>query len=150
MAVEKRRVNPRTFFLNETHELASAENAGGGRLPAYAPIPWATKAKRLNDSIQRVEQLIVGSNDPLKEDRFFVLANPVTEVEKVSNDKKKAPTGTFKERTEFGGAHSRVFDRLGMDLLQVTDNGQAIIHAKRATFDQLRERSASLATLGAA
>ena len=90
MAVEKRRVNLRTFFLNEIHELASAEKAGGGRLPAYSPIPWAAKAKRLNDSIQRVEQLIVGSNDPLKEDRFFVLANPVTEVEKMSNDKKKA------------------------------------------------------------
>ena len=26
-----------------------------------------------------------------------------------------------------------------MDLLQVTDNGQAIVHAKRATVEQLRE-----------
>ena len=149
MAVERRRTQPRTFFLNETHELASAEKTGGGRLPAYAPIPWAAKAKRINGSIQAVERLIVASNDPLKEDRFFVLANPVAEVEKVSNDKKKAPTGTFKEKTDFGGAHSRVFDRLGMDLLQVTDNGQAIVHAKKARVDQLRGRSASLETLGA-
>ncbi|MFO0958909.1 MAG: S8 family serine peptidase [Isosphaeraceae bacterium] len=149
MAVERRRVQPRTFYLNETHELASGEKVGGGRLPAYAPIPWAAKAKRINGSIQRVEKLIVASNDPLKEDRFFVLANPVREVQKLSNDKKKAPTGTFKEKTDFGGTHSRVFDRLGMDLLKVTENGQAIVHAKRSTVDQLRERSASLETLGA-
>jgi hypothetical protein len=149
MAIDRRRAQPRNFFLNETHELASAEKEGGGRLAAYAPIAWAAKARRINQSIQRVEKLIGASNDPLKDERFFVLANPVPEVEKLSNDKKKAPTGTFKEKTEFGSVHSRVFDRLGLDLLQVTDAGQAIVHAKKATLDQLRERSASLDALGA-
>ena len=149
MAVDRRRVVPRTFYLNEAHELASSEKTGGGRLPAYAPIPWAAKAKRLTQTLQQAEQLIVASNDPLKNDRFFVLANPVVELEKISKVKKKAPQGTFKEPTEFGGSHGRVFDRLGMDLLQVTDAGQAIVHAKKATMEQLRDRAASLETLGA-
>jgi hypothetical protein len=149
MATDKRHVVPRTYFLNESHELASAEKQGGGRLPAYAPIGWAAKAQRLTQTLQRVEQLVVTSNDPLKDERFFVLANPVPEVVKLSTNKLKAPEGTYKERTEFGGAHGRVFDRLGMDLLKVTDSGQAIVHAKKATLDQLRDRSASLETLGA-
>jgi hypothetical protein len=149
MAADRRRVVPRTFFLNESHELASAEKEGGGRLPAYAPVQWAAKAKRLSQTLQRVEQLIVASNDPLKDERFFVLANPVPDLEKLSTNKKKAPQGTYKEHTDFGGTHGRVFDRLGMDLLQVTDAGQAIVHAKKATLDQLRDRSASLETLGA-
>ena len=92
MAVDRKRVAPRTFYLNEAHELASAEKEGGGRLPAYAPIPWATKAKRLSETIQRVEQVIVASKDPLKDERFFVLANPVPEVEKLSENKRKCAT----------------------------------------------------------
>ena len=149
MAGDRRRVVPHTFFLNESHELAPSEKEGGGRLPAYAPIQWAPKARRLSRSLQRVEQVIDASNDPLRDERFFVLANRVPDVEKLSRDKKKAPEGHFKEQTEFGGAHGRVFDRLGLDLLQVTDAGQAVVHAKKATMTQLRNRSASLETLGA-
>jgi len=149
MAIDRRRVIPRTFYLNESHELASSEKEGGGRLPAFAPIPWAAKAQRLNQTLQTVERIILASNDPLKDERFFVLANPVPEVEKLSTNKKRAPQGTYKEPTEFGGTHGRVFERLGMDLLRVTDAGQAIVHAKKTTMDQLRDRSASLETLGA-
>ena len=36
-----------------------------------------------------------------------------------------------------------------MDLLRVTDEGQAIVHAKKAIMDQLRDRSSLLETLGA-
>ena len=134
MAGDRRRAVPRTFFLNESHEAGAAEKEGGGRLPAYAPVQWAAKAKRLSQTLQRVEQTIVASKDPLKDERFFVLANPVHDVEKMSTNKKKAPEGKYNEQTEFGGVHGRVFERLGMDLLQVTDAGQAIVHAKKATM----------------
>ena len=50
-----------------------------------------------------------------------MLAQPVPEVEKRSTNKKKAPNGTYKERTEYGGSHGKVFDRLWLDLLQVTE-----------------------------
>jgi hypothetical protein len=91
---------------------------------------------------------IEASHDPLKDHRYFMLAQPVSEVEKKSTNKKIAPQGTFKEKTEYGGAHGRVFDRLGLDLLQVTEDGQAVVHAEKERLDQLVQRSTSLDTLG--
>ncbi|MCU0980114.1 MAG: S8 family serine peptidase [Pirellulaceae bacterium] len=84
----------------------------------------------------------------MKDDRYFVLALPVPEVEKRSKDKKRAPQGTFKEPTDFGGGHARVFDRLGLDLLHVTDDGKAVVHAEAEKFAQLLHRTESLDSLG--
>jgi hypothetical protein len=63
-------------------------------------------------------------------------------------NKKLAPQGTYKEETEFGASHGRVFDRLGLDLLQVTDDGKAVVHAETEKFEQLVHRTESLASLG--
>lgn len=71
------------------------------------------------------------------------------EVEKRSKDKKKAPEGTFKEQTSFGDSHGKVFDRLGLDLLQVTDDGKAVVHGDRDRVEQLYQRSQTLDSLGA-
>lgn len=140
---------PRTFFLNEKHELSSIDKTGGGRIPEYVGISWAQKAKRIGTSIDRVLQEVTASHDPLREERFFVIAQPVVELEKRSKDKQKAPGGTFKDQTSYGGAHGRVFDRLGLDLLQVTDDGKAVVHGGRERIEQLRQRSKSLSSLGA-
>lgn len=140
---------PRTFFLNETHELARAEKTGGGRVPQYEGISWAAKAKQVSGSLRHVVDAVKSSHDPLKDARYFVIAKPVPEIEKRSKDKKKAPEGTLKEEANFGGRHGRVFDRLGLDLLQVTDDGQAIVHAETERMDQLLQRAASLDELGA-
>ena len=118
----KHRSKPLTFFLNETHELSPTEKAGGGGLPKYTGISWAAKATRLSKSLQTVSTKVETSHDPLKDDRYFVLALPVPKVEKKSENKRKYPKGTFKEPTNFGSDHGRVFDRLGLDLLQVTDD----------------------------
>jgi hypothetical protein len=78
-----------------------------------------------------------------------MLAQPVPEVEKRSTNKKKAPQGTYKEKIEYGGAHGKAFDRLGLDLLQVTEQGQAVVHAEKERLEQLVQRSTVLDTLGA-
>jgi hypothetical protein len=148
MSPSRDRVEPRTFFLNETHELSPLDKDGGGRLPQYTGISWAAKAKRIGASLRGVADGIKASHDPLKENRYFLLAQPVEELEKRSTDKKKAPEGTFKERTKFGGQHGRVFDRLGLDLLQVTEGGEAVIHADKDKFEQLLQRVVSLERLG--
>ena len=96
----KRQVVPTTFFLNETHELSPTEKRGG-RIPQYVGISWAAKGTRINQSLRSVSGKIEQSRDPLKKDRYFVLALPVPEVEKPSTDKKRAPQGTYKEETEF-------------------------------------------------
>ena len=149
MASRREELRPRTFFLNESHELSSVDKEGGGRLPEYVGISWARKAKRISSSIERVIEQVASSSDPLRDERFFVLAKPVETVEKKSADKRKAPQGTFQESTSFGGPHGRVFDRLDLDLLQVTDAGQAIVHGTKERVSQLLERSRSLDELGA-
>jgi hypothetical protein len=140
---------PRTFFLNETHELSPADKTGGGRVPDYVGISWAQKAQRISGSIKTVLRNVEASNDPLRERRYFVVAHPVPELEKRSKNKAKAPSGIVKDLTDFGGVHGRVFDRLGLDLLQVTADGQAIVHGDRDRLEQLAQRSGSLESLGA-
>ncbi|WP_197453500.1 S8 family serine peptidase [Caulifigura coniformis] len=98
--------------------------------------------------MEKLDSKLSASHDPLKEERYFVLAVPVPELEKESTDKRKAPDGTFAEETDFGGAHCKIFDRLGLDLLQVTSDGKAVVHADKLTFSQLSNRAARLPTLG--
>ncbi len=144
----KHRIEPQTFFLNESHELSPAEKAGGGRPPQYAPIPWAQKASRLSRSLKSVQSKVAASSDPLKDHRYFVMAVPEATVKKESTDKRKAPSGTLDEPTVFGGQHGKVFDRLGLDLLQITDDGKAVVHGDKERFEQLTHRSETLASLG--
>lgn len=148
MPPTKRQVKPRTFFLNETHELPRGEKRGG-RPPQYADISWAAKSLQISSSLRETVEAVRSSHDPLREKRFFVIAHPVPEVEKRSVDKKKAPHGTFPESTDFGGQHARVFDRLGLDLLQVTDDGKAVVHTPAERMNKLVQRAELLAQLGA-
>ncbi|MHB8956034.1 MAG: S8 family serine peptidase [Pirellulaceae bacterium] len=144
----KRQVIPTTFFLNEKHELTASENRGGGRLPQYEGISWGARASRISQSLRSVAEKVEESNDPLKDDRYFVLAVPVRELKKRSENKKRAPQGTYEEPTDFGSTHGKVFDRLGLDLLQVTDDGKAVVHAEREKLAQLVRRTESLDDLG--
>jgi hypothetical protein len=140
---------PRTFFLNEQHELTPSEKAGGGRSPQYASIPWAAKATRISQSLQSVAEEVEKSSDPLKNDRYFVLTLPVPKVKKYSEPKKKPQERVFyEEETRFGAEHGRVFDRLGLDLLQVTDDGRAVVHANKEKFQQVLHRAEALESLG--
>lgn len=144
----KHRVKPVTFFLNETHELSPVEEPSGGRLPQFGDIRWAQKARHIHRSMETVASKVAASKDPLKDHRFFVLALPEPTVPKKSKDEKKAPTGEFDDPTDFGGDHGKVFDRLGLDLLQVTSDGRAVVHADKEKFDQLSTRSETLDSLG--
>ena len=144
----KHRSKPLTFFLNETHELSPTEKEGGGGLPKYTGISWAAKATRLSASLQTVSTKVETSRDPLKDDRYFVLALPVPELAKKSENKRKHPKGTYNEPTNFGSDHGKVFDRLGLDLLQVTEDGRAVVHAEKGKFEQILHRAESLESLG--
>lgn len=140
---------PRTFFLNERHELAPEEKGGGGRAPQYAGISWRDKSRQISSSISSVIKTVERSKDPLRQQRVFALARPVKSVTKLSTDKRKAPDGHFKEEMKFGGLQGRVFDRLGLDLMQVTESGDAVVHGSRERLAQLLSRSESLEVLGA-
>lgn len=139
---------PINFFLNEQHELAREERGGGGRLAEYVGINWGTKGQHLNSTLKSAAAAVEKSNDPLKRKRYFLLAMPEPHVDKVSNDKKKAPTGQVSEEPDFGGSHGRVFSRLGIDLIDVGPSGEAIVHATPERLQQLVTRTASLGRLG--
>lgn len=141
-------VTPRTFFLNEQHELPHDEKRSGGQLPKFANIDWAAKSQTLNQTLSAAAQKLDRSRDPLRKERYFLLAAPAS-VEKSSTDKKKAPAGTFVEQTDFSKTQTRVFGRLGLDLIEVADDGRAVVHAKAERLEQLKLWSSSLDQLGA-
>ena len=143
------RTTPLTFYLNEQHELARAEKEGGGRVPGYIDINWASKGTTISRSLQRVRREIQASPDPAKENHCFLLAAPVAQLTKASKDKTKAKEGKVFENTDFSREHSRVFRRLGVDLLNVANDGSAVVHMRPEMMEQLSSRAQSLPRLGA-
>jgi hypothetical protein len=139
---------PRTFYLNEQHELSREEKPGGGRVPAYIQIDWASKAKRISTSLERVQKEVARSKDPLRDHHYFVLAKPVGELKKASKDKRKAPEGFVTDKTVYSEKDSRTFRRLGIDLLQVTEDGSALVHMRPERLNQLKFTAAELMDVG--
>lgn len=144
----ERRVTPRTFYLNEQHELARAEKLGGGGTPQYVDINWAAKGIAIARSLRRVGSQLQRSRDPAKENHYFLLASPVPQLAKASEDKKKAVHGKVFEDTDFAEKHSRVFRRLGIDLLSVADDGSAVVHIKPPMIEQLSNTAETLRGMG--
>lgn len=142
------RLKPRSFFLNEQHELARGEKEGRGGLPKYAPIEWQKKGQRIRNSLQQARKKIDSLPDPTKGNHYFLLAKPQTKLTKLSTDKKKAPEGTLEEETVYAGKDSRVFSRLGLELLRVTDEGSAIVHSTPELADQLESTASALNEFG--
>jgi hypothetical protein len=147
MPVRRRNVEPRTFYLNERHELSRQVKDGGGRIVKYPHINWATKGRRLNNQLSSIDDLMTNSADPLRGRRYFMMALPAEQLEKESKAK-NAKGGVLTEAVELGGQHSRVFRRLGLDLLSVSDTGQATVHATRERFEQLLATSRELPNSG--
>lgn len=141
-------ITPRTFFLNEQHELAHAERAGGGRPAQYGTIDWAAKGVEISAALTASRKAIRESKDPLRERHYFLVAKPVPNVPKVTKNEKRSPTGLFDEETQYAGEHSRVFRRLGMDLLDVNADGIATVHATTERFDRLLATASALAREG--
>ena len=146
MGKARGKARPRTFFLNEKHELQRGEKEGGGSPPKYAPIDWAVKGRTIHDSLNRVKQGIVNSKDPLGGKRYFFLANPEANVVKESKSQNRPPQ--YEEKTEYSKGDSQVFQRLGLDLLQVNADGTAGVHAKPDQMERLVATSDSLDTFG--
>lgn len=146
MAKEFDTTVPRTFFLNEQHELTRGEKETGGSLPKLAPINWQAKSRKLHGSLTAARETINRSNDPLRESRYFLAANPTPRIRKESKNQRRAKDGIIEEQTEYAGEHSRIFRRLGMDLLAVDPKGTALVHAPVARMEQLIKTSEVLST----
>jgi hypothetical protein len=148
MSTARQLVAPRTFFLNEQHELARGEKERGGRLPKLAPIDWQVKGQKLHRSLSKAREVIQRSRDPLRESRYFLATVPAAKIEKLSTNARLAPTGILEEQTDYAGEHSRVFKRLGLDLLAVDETGRALIHAPASRLEQLLTTTRELVSEG--
>lgn len=147
MSAEER-LSPKTFYLNEEHELSRDEKEIGGRVPQYTDVDWRVKGTTISDSLRSASSKIQASHDPLKSSRYFLLAQPEERLAKSSKDKTKAKDGKIYEATAFAQKHSRVFKRLGMDLVGVTDSGSAVVHLKPEVLTQLTNTAEALDNLG--
>lgn len=143
----ERRVEPRTFFLNENHEHARDDRDGGGRVPTFTTINWSDKATVLAKSLRVARRTVEKSPDPLRQTRLFLLSRPELKLERIS-EAKTAKDGTMAVTTSFAGKQARLFQSLGMDLLRVTPEGDAIVHATPATVEQLESTASRLASAG--
>lgn len=141
-------LQPRSFFLNEGHELTRGEKEGGGRLPKLAPVDWAAKGSKIGNSLQTSVQAVAQLRDPAKANHCYLLARPSPVVRKLSDNHKLAPDGFIDEPTVFAGKDSRVFTRLGMNMLDVTDDGAAVIHVAPQQAQQLYATATSLENFG--
>src|SRR4051794_20025694 len=119
---------PRHFYLNEQHELTREEREGGGSLPKLAAIDWTAKQTLITSSLAKTKSAIEKSDDPLRQQRYFLLALPEPSIRKLSSDKRKAPGGEFDEMVDYAGKDAKALGRLGLDVVSVTESG-AIVHA---------------------
>ena len=138
---------PKVFFLNEKHELTSVEKPGGGQPPKFGEINWEAKGLRIERSLSGAAKKLKASQDPGAKEHLFLLAKPEKSIPKRS-DSAKVPSGKYDEPVQFRSEHSSSFGRLGVDLLRVTDSGDAMVHIKASEVDKLVQTAAVLDELG--
>ncbi|TDU63165.1 subtilase family protein [Prosthecobacter fusiformis] len=139
---------PQNYFLNESHELSVGEKTGGGKYVEYPGINWTQKSKRLHDSLEKVSRRAAQSSDPLSQRRYYLIADPASEIVK-SSTAKDAVEGKRTETVHFSGEQSKLFERIGLDLIEVHPSGMATVHASPERMEQLIARTQQLEYLGA-
>ena len=138
MAAENRHNVPKTFFLNERQELASFDREGGGRSSPLVAINWDLHSAQLGRSFSRVATAPRASRDPAAEGHRFIVAVPAAGVAKHSDSKKAvASGGTLTDIPSFGGEQSKLFKKMGMDLIEALPGGRAAVHVPATRVDQL-------------
>lgn len=139
---------PRSFFLNEEHELARGEKEGRGGIPKFSPIDWAQKGRRIQTTLRQATDKIRRSADPVRDHHYFLLARPERALKKRKEDKKGDLKEEYDDLTEYFGKDSRVFSRLGMDLLAVAPDGSALVHSTPERVNQIEATAGTLNDFG--
>jgi hypothetical protein len=138
---------PRNYFLNESHELSVVAKTGGGQQLPILDVNWAQRGQRLRGSLQRISERATQSRDPLARRRFYLLAGGVREIAKASKAK-DAIEGRKLEAVVFSGEQSKLFERIGLELIEVHPSGAATVHASPERMRQLISKATQLAQLG--
>ena len=137
---------PRHYFLNERHQLAPSEKAGGGSTSKILGIEWKTHGTSLSKSLETIKHARRHSADPTSNSRLFVVAKPASQISKESKAK-TAPTGEKQSTPDFAGKQSQVLAKMGFDLIAVQTDGSAIVHTTAARLKQIEKTLTHLAEL---
>jgi len=148
MAKRGTRIRAKTFYLNEQHELRGEEKEDRGSYPKYAPIDWANKGRSLKRSLRKTANAIKDSHDPLRNKRYFMLTKPEKNLVTKAVRKRRTSEGNYLEDVEYSKGDSLLFERLGLDLLQVNEDGTATVHTSPTGFNRLVSTAESLHQLG--
>jgi hypothetical protein len=131
-------VRPKTFFLNERQELSSFDREGGGRASPLVGIDWGRRSSNLAQSFQKAVAPRSSSRDPISSSHYFLVAVPVLGVEKFSKSKRaQEKGGRLTETPTFGGEQSKLFRKMGMDLIESLPEGRAMVHIPATRVEQL-------------
>ena len=147
MPSERTNVEPKIYFLNERHQLAPAEKVGGGGPGKVLDVDWATHGGALKTEISGLRAARRQSKDPSTESRAFVLASPRDKIQKTS-DAPDATDGKKEHTVSAAGKQAQLIERLGFDLLSVTSDGSAIVHATDEGLEQMMLSLDHLDSLG--
>lgn len=135
---------PRHFFLNEEHELATLAEDGRAQSPKFAPIDWAQKSALLRHSFDNAASYAVRARDPSAKAHRFVLTAPASLTKLSVSKKAQATSGKISFSPSFGGQQAYVLTRLGMDLLSVDSHGTATVHVPASRVPQLQAKLGDL------
>lgn len=140
-----RRAVARTFFLNERQEVTVEERTGFGQ-PKPVDVDWSERSGSLVSSFRAAVSASRGVVDPAvaKAGHLFLLANPVPTVRRQST-RRRAVDGHVEDHPEFGGRHSLDLKKLGLDLLAVTADGEAVVHVAKENQQKLEAKLSTLA-----
>ncbi len=84
----------------------------------------------------------------LHKGRYYLVADPAAQIVKASKAK-DAIKGQKIEAVTFSGEQSKLFERIGLDLIEVHPTGVATVHATPERMEQLMSKTSQLADLGA-
>lgn len=122
-------VEPRTFFLNELQELAPFAKEGGGQTPKYDTSDWQARIGTLRRSFDATFRIQDDCPDPLAAEHHFVAVVPATGITKISTSKKEpAKSKRVDASPAFGGSESKLFQKLGLDLVGTLPDARALVH----------------------
>lgn len=138
---------PKNYFLNERHELSVEAKKGGGRQLQILNVDWGQRGQHLRGSLHRIREHATQSRDPLARQRYYLLAGGAREIVKASKAK-DAVHGQKLEAVVFSGEQSKLFERIGLELIEVHPNGAATVHASPERMEQLISKTSQLAQLG--
>lgn len=127
---------PRNYYLNEAHELLPGKPDGGGQFRPFR-VDWGVRSVNLVSEFRAVLTTAQSKLDPTRAERYFVVTLPDAALTRESTGQ-DAVDGAVPVPASFDSDDAvRGLQRLGFDLLQVHEDGAAVVHASSETVKQL-------------